>query len=209
MIWKQLPLGLFQTNCYVVVNQSKEGLIIDPGDEPEKVTRLLKEEGARPLAILLTHAHLDHIGAVDDLRKEWQIPVYVHKKERYWLTDPKKNGSAFFQGVDPIQLEPADHFFNGEGAMSIGAFHFDVFETPGHSPGSVSFYFKGYNVVFSGDTLFYGSIGRTDLYGGNEERLLASIETKLLTLPGETVVCPGHGFETTIQNEKETNPFLT
>ncbi|WEG14279.1 MBL fold metallo-hydrolase [Pullulanibacillus sp. KACC 23026] len=208
MKWTQIPLGVFQTNCYVLANESGEALIIDPGDEPEKVNKVIHHEGIKPLAILLTHAHLDHIGAVDVLRDEWKIPVYIHQEESDWLGEPEKNGSLYFEGVEPIKLKPADHVIKGETDRTIGGFRFFVFETPGHSPGSVSFYFADHHVVFSGDALFYGSIGRTDLYGGDAETLLSSIETKLLTLPEETVVAPGHGLETTIGHEKLTNPFL-
>jgi glyoxylase-like metal-dependent hydrolase (beta-lactamase superfamily II) len=157
---------------------------------------------------LLTHAHLDHIGAVDDLRHHWHIPVYLHKEEEDWLMDPDKNGSSRFPAAENISLEPADVLLEGEKTLEIGAFTFDSLETPGHSPGSLSYYFKETGVIFSGDTLFNGGIGRTDLYRGDADVLMESIESKLLVLPDETVVAPGHGFETTIGQEKETNPFL-
>lgn len=208
MHWIQLPLGLFQTNCYILINSLKEALIIDPGAEFEKVNHILEEEQAKPLAILLTHAHLDHIGAVDDLRHYWHIPVYLHKEEEDWLMDPDKNGSSRFPAVETISLEPADVLLEGEKTLEIGGFSFETLETPGHSPGSLSYYFKETGVIFSGDTLFNGGIGRTDLYLGDAETLMESIETKVLVLPDETVVAPGHGFETTIGQEKETNPFL-
>lgn len=208
MKWKQMPLGAFQTNCYIVWNESGETLVIDPGAEPEKIANYIIENRLKPLAILLTHAHLDHIGAVDVLREQWEIPVYVHELENDWLMDPEKNGSAHFPGFEEIRLKPADHLVNAEGSLSIGEFAFCMIETPGHSPGSISFYFPNHSVVFSGDALFFGSIGRTDLLGGDLGTLLSSIETKLLTLPDETAVCPGHGLETTVGHEKETNPFL-
>jgi hydroxyacylglutathione hydrolase len=208
MHWIQLPLGLFQTNCYILINSLKEALIIDPGSEFEKVNQVLEGEQVKPIAILLTHAHLDHIGAVDDLRNQWKIPVYLHKEEEDWLIDPDKNGSSRFPVAETISLKPADVLLEGERTLDLGAFSFDILETPGHSPGSLSFYFKDSGVIFSGDTLFNGGIGRTDLYRGDTEVLMDSIETKLLILPGETVVAPGHGFETTIGQEKETNPFL-
>lgn len=208
MQWTQLPLGTFQTNCYILWNESRESLIIDPGAEPEKVNNFLHEHGLNPMAILLTHAHLDHIGAVDVLREQWGIPVYVHDLEQDWLVDPEKNGSAHFPGFEEIRLKPADQLVKTEGELSIGTFFFSILETPGHSPGSLSFYFPKQSVVFSGDALFFGSIGRTDLLGGDFDTLLSSIKTKLLTLPDETKVCPGHGLETTVGHEKETNPFL-
>ncbi|HSU80605.1 MAG TPA: MBL fold metallo-hydrolase [Candidatus Angelobacter sp.] len=208
MHWIQLPLGLFQTNCYILINSKKEALIIDPGAEFEKVNHVLEEEQAKPIAILLTHAHLDHIGAVDDLRNQWKIPAYLHIEEEDWLMDPDKNGSSRFPGAEAISLKPADVLLEGEKTLTLGVFSFECLETPGHSPGSLSFYFKDKNVIFSGDTLFNGGIGRTDLYRGDAEVLMETIESKLLGLPDETVVAPGHGFETTIGQEKDTNPFL-
>ncbi len=208
MEWMQLPLGRFQTNCYIVWQENQEALIIDPGAEPEQVNQFLNNKGLTPQAILLTHAHLDHIGAVGDLRMQWGIPVYVHELEADWLLDPEKNGSAHFPGFEPIRLKQAERYFAKEEEIKISSFVFSLLETPGHSPGGVSFYFQDQQVVFSGDCLFNGSIGRTDLYGGNLDELMATLEQKLLTLPGETVVCSGHGFDTTIQHEKETNPFL-
>lgn len=208
MKWTQLPLGMFQTNCYVLTNEYGEGLIIDPGDEAETVNRVLREANVQPLAILLTHAHLDHIGAVDLLREDWQLPVYIHSNESDWLYEPEKNGSLHFPDFEEIVLKPADVIIEKEQMLTIGHFTFSVFETPGHSPGSLSFYFENDKVIFSGDTLFYGSIGRTDLLGGVQEVLLQTIEEKLLTLSDETIVAPGHGYETTVQHEKETNPFL-
>ncbi|MFC7393351.1 MBL fold metallo-hydrolase [Scopulibacillus cellulosilyticus] len=208
MNWTQLPLGAIQTNCYILENDNGEALIIDPGDEYEKVENFIKEKGLKPLAVLLTHAHFDHIGALDEVRLKWQVPAYLHTNESDWLGDPEKNGSAHFPIVANYQCKPAEKIINSEQDISIGSFHFQVIETPGHSPGSVSFYFKDKGVIFSGDALFYGSIGRTDLYGGDQSVLLESIHQKLLPLPEETIVAPGHGFETTIKNEKNSNPFL-
>ncbi|MBM7646359.1 glyoxylase-like metal-dependent hydrolase (beta-lactamase superfamily II) [Scopulibacillus daqui] len=208
MKWTQIPLGAIQTNCYILENESKDALIIDPGDEYEKIVSFIEENSLKPLAVLLTHAHFDHIGAVDQVRSKWKIPAYLHINESDWLQDPEKNGSAHFPIVENYHCKPSEEIIGSEQEMSIGSFRFKVLETPGHSPGSVSFYFKDKGVIFSGDALFYGSIGRTDLYGGDQEVLLESIHQKLLLLPEETIVAPGHGFETTIKNEKDTNPFL-
>ncbi|MFP3338659.1 MBL fold metallo-hydrolase, partial [Micrococcus sp. SIMBA_131] len=128
--------------------------------------------------------------------------------ESNWLSDPSLNGSKLFPVVDDISGKPADHLIEGEGDMTIGSFNFTVLETPGHSPGSVSFYFQDANVVFSGDALFAGSIGRTDLPGGNQKQLLKSIHNRLLVLPESTIVASGHGAATTIETEMTENPFL-
>ncbi|MED0704379.1 MULTISPECIES: MBL fold metallo-hydrolase [Aeribacillus] len=208
MKWMRIPLGLLQTNTYILTNDKNECILFDPGDEGEKLIEVLRKHQLTPLAILLTHAHFDHIGAIDDVRKVWNIPVYVHEKEQKWLGDPSLNGSGHFMNGKNVTVEEADEIIREEGSLTIGSFQFSLFETPGHSPGSISYYLEEANAVFSGDVLFKGSIGRTDLLGGNHEELLKSIHEKLLVLPEETIVLPGHGSETTIIEEMETNPFL-
>ncbi|MCP8616854.1 MBL fold metallo-hydrolase [Salirhabdus salicampi] len=205
MEWKRMPLGLVETNCYVL-QKGKEALIVDPGGDEEKIVSYIKQEELKPLAILLTHAHFDHIGAVDVVRDTFHIPMYVSKVESEWLGDPQLNGSQFFS-LPPVVVKEADHFIE-EGPHTIGPFAIRVVSTPGHSPGSLSFCFDEEGIVVSGDTLFHGSIGRTDLPGGDYEQLIDSITTQLLSLPAKTKVLPGHGPETTIEQEKETNPFL-
>lgn len=207
MEWKQIPLGPLQTNCYVLYNETMEGIIFDPGGNGPELNNWLKEVGIKPKAILLTHAHFDHIGAVDDVRSFWGIEVYIHEQEQDWLGDAYKNGSARWNQA--FSIKDAEHIIREEGTCTIGTFEFNVLETPGHSPGSLSFYHKASGVVFSGDALFAGSIGRTDLPGGNHEQLLQSIHQKLLTLPEETIVASGHGPITTIAQEMDGNPFLT
>lgn len=208
MKWQQIPLGSIQTNCYIVEKPDKSCLIFDPGGDAKKLFNLLTKRGLKPVAILLTHAHFDHIGAVNEVRDSYGIPVYVHKQEEKWLGDPALNGSQFFRLMEEVRVRPADHLLKTEGVMKIGEFEFTVFHTPGHSPGSVSFYFEQEGFVISGDALFQGSIGRTDLPGGNHNLLLKSIHDKLLTLPEETYVLSGHGPVTTIVDEMDSNPFL-
>lgn len=207
--WKQIPLGPLQTNAYVLYNENKDAVIFDPGGEGEKLNRWLKSEGLIPIAILLTHAHFDHIGAVDEVREIWGIPVYIHNKEKDWLMDPKKNGSAKYTDINNVKLKKADVLIKEEGNLEIGPFCFEVFETPGHSPGSISYYFSKLNIVFSGDVLFAGGIGRTDLTGGNYDVLIDSINTKLMKLPEKTIVGSGHGPLTTVRMEMDSNPFLS
>lgn len=208
MKWQRIPLGPLQTNAYILAGAENQCLIFDPGSEPGKLNSVIEKQGLKPAAILLTHAHFDHIGAVDAIRDRWNIPVYIHEKEKNWLLDPSLNGSQFFMTSKPITARPADHFISKEGELSIGEFTLQVYETPGHSPGSVSFYAEEIGVVFSGDALFAGSIGRTDLPGGNHDQLIKSIHDKLLALPEDTLVLSGHGPETSIEEEMEGNPFL-
>ncbi|TKC19900.1 MBL fold metallo-hydrolase [Robertmurraya kyonggiensis] len=207
MNWEQIPLGPLQTNCYIVADDKKNCLIVDPGEEGKKLINRLEQRKLKPQAVLLTHAHFDHIGAVDDIRNKYNIPVYIHINEKNWLMDPSLNGSQFFM-MGQIKAKQADQLITSEGEMTIGDFTFVVFETPGHSPGSVSFYFKNDGFVVAGDALFQGSIGRTDLPGGNHDVLINSIHKKLLVLPEETIVLSGHGDTTTIENEMDSNPFL-
>jgi glyoxylase-like metal-dependent hydrolase (beta-lactamase superfamily II) len=192
--------GRIEENCYLVW-QADTLLIIDPGADAEIIAEQIKKTNATPVAILLTHTHHDHIGAVDQLRDLYQIPVYVHPLEKDWLQDPVLNLS----GGQNITARPAEYELALK-EYTIGGITFNVRATPGHSIGSVSFVFDDF--VVSGDALFRGSIGRTDLYTGNLEQLLMSITTQLFTLPDELPVYPGHGDATTIEREKQTNPFF-
>lgn len=202
-----MPLGPLQTNCYILYDDT-HCLIIDPGADGKKLVHWLEKNRRQPLAILLTHAHFDHIGAVDELREHYDIPLYVHKHEKDWLENPRLNGSSYFFPDEPVQMKAPDRIIEEEGELTIGPFRLEILETPGHSPGSVSFYIKDRQVIFAGDTLFFGSIGRTDLSGGNHEQLLESIQTKIFTLPRETTVLPGHGPGTTVGRELLGNPFF-
>ncbi|MEH7380003.1 MBL fold metallo-hydrolase [Bacillus sp. JJ1533] len=208
MKWQRIPLGALQTNAYILANSKKECVIFDPGGDGQKLKLTLRQQGLTPIAILLTHAHFDHIGAIDDCLEQWNIPVFIHEKEKNWLKDPALNGSAYFIPGKEILSKVNPTILPKEGEFSVGDFSFDLFYTPGHSPGSVSYYCKALGVVFSGDALFQGSIGRTDLPGGSHEVLLGSIHKKLLTLPEDTIVLSGHGPETTIEAEMDSNPFL-
>ncbi|WP_270179263.1 MBL fold metallo-hydrolase [Alkalihalobacillus sp. CinArs1] len=208
MNWKQIAVGPVQANAAIVWNEKKEALIIDPGAEGRKISGEIESLGLEPIAVLLTHAHFDHIGAVDFIRNQYRIPVYLHKAEAKWLEDPKLNGSSLFPMVEDTVAKPADNLIQQEQTLTVGSFSTDIYETPGHSPGSVSFHFKELGVVFSGDALFQGSIGRTDLPLGNHEQLIESIHSRLLKLPESTIVASGHGPATTIEDEMMNNPFL-
>ncbi len=206
-LWTQ-PLGPIETNAYVLSNDQGQGIVIDPGMNPEPL--LAHIETLDIVAILLTHAHFDHIGGVEDVRKKTGAPVYVHDLEADWLTDPQKNGSArWSEMMDPIRCQPRDESLADGQRLSLAGITLEVRHTPGHSPGSVSFYLPEHRTVIAGDTLFAGSIGRTDLPGGDHATLLESIRQQLFVLPDETNVYPGHGSETTIGDEKKFNPFLS
>lgn len=202
------PVGPIQTNCYMIEDESKNCLIIDPGEEGSKLIQKVNENGLKPVAILLTHGHFDHLGAVDPVRDAFNIPVYIHEIEKDTLTDPVQNGSVRYPGLPQVKNRDADHLITEEGMMEVGPFRFDVRHTPGHSPGSVSFVFEDEGFAIVGDTLFSGGIGRTDLPGGDTDTLIKAIQEKLLTLNSEILICPGHGNSTTPQHAMDTNPFL-
>lgn len=201
-----MPLGALGTNCYIVHNEDK-ALIIDPGDEANKVVDFLDKKNLTPEAIILTHAHFDHIGAVDALRKRYSLSVYLHPDEEEWLTEPLYNGSGRLSRT-PIVTSPPDKWME-EGSMTVGSFTFNVFHTPGHSPGSVTIVFEDDGIVISGDALFQLGIGRTDLYGGNTEQLIESIQSKIYTLDETYTVYPGHGNPTSIGFEITHNPYVS
>lgn len=202
---KTMALGPLQTNCYMIYKYN-EVLIIDPGEEAEKVIYFIEENQLTPQAILLTHAHFDHIGGVDDLRHHYGIDVYLHESEAEWLEEPTFNGSGAFPRT-PVKTDRPDHLLTS-GELAIGSFTCEVKHTPGHSPGSVSFIFHDEQKVFSGDVLFKQGVGRTDLYGGSTNELVQSIRGTIYTLPDSFVVYPGHGVPTTIGDEKQNNPYV-
>jgi len=202
---KAFSLGPLGTNCYIVYKEAK-ALIIDPGGDAEQVISFLDKNDVEPLCILLTHAHFDHIGAVDELRNHYSIDVYLHENEKEWLTDAELNRSLLFTGVGFTTSAP-DHLIE-PGSIDIGPFHFDIIHTPGHSPGSVTFIFHDEKFIISGDVLFQSGVGRTDLPGGKFSQLVASLREKIYTLPEDFTVLPGHGGQTNIGIEKKNNPYI-
>ena len=207
---ESFSLGPLQTNCYLLTVQGetegkRKGIIIDPGMNPKRL--LDRIEQVEIEAILLTHAHFDHMGGVDEVRKEANCPVYVHDLEADWLTDSRKNGSMRWQDVTPpLATDPAEHALDEGMELKLIGHTFKVLHTPGHSPGSVSFVCDGH--IFSGDVLFRSSVGRTDLPGGREADLFDSIQNKLYKLADDTIVYPGHGPRTSIGYEKANNPYV-
>ncbi|MBM7542408.1 MBL fold metallo-hydrolase [Amphibacillus cookii] len=201
-----MSLGQLGTNGYIIY-QDDQAIIIDPGAEAERIRAFITKEALNPIAILLTHAHFDHIGAVDEIRDTYSIPVYLHESEAEWLTDPSLNSSKYFP-LGEITARPADGYFK-IGKMVIGSFKFEVVHTPGHSPGGVSFIFETDQLAFVGDCLFRMGIGRTDLPGGDHVTLIDSVRNKIYRLDANYKVLSGHGPETTIGYEKVHNPFVT
>lgn len=205
---KKLSLGLLGTNCYILFDDQQNALIVDPGSEAEVISQLIEEENLTPQAILLTHAHYDHIGAVDQIRKQYKINVYLHEREAVWLTDPMLNRSAISM-KDAIITDPPEHLLNEKTpSLNISTFSCSVIHTPGHSPGSVSYIFDQHDLIISGDVLFHRGVGRTDLPEGSFEELQHSLREKLYQLPDHYIVYPGHGEPTTIGEEKQLNPFV-
>ena len=200
-----LSLGPIQTNCYIIERDTSL-LIVDPGAEFEKMSTLINQLNKKVEAILLTHTHFDHIGAVDELAAALDVKVYVADEEKYWLSDPEANGSEKFKsyGLEEVVVWTKPEILH-PGHKTLGSFEFDIMHTPGHSPGSLTFIFEDFAVV--GDTLFKEGIGRTDLKEGNLQTLMTSIDA-LMTLPEETVIYPGHGPKTTLAYESAHNPFL-
>ncbi|MCB8121128.1 MBL fold metallo-hydrolase [Staphylococcus aureus] len=200
-----LTLGLVDTNTYFIEND-KAVILIDPSGESEKIIKKLNQINKPLKAILLTHAHFDHIGAVDDIVDRFDVPVYMHEAEFDFLKDPVKNGADKFKqyGLPIITSKVTPEKLN-EGSTEIEGFKFNVLHTPRHSPGSLTYVFDEFAVV--GDTLFNNGIGRTDLYKGDYETLVDSIQDKIFELEGDLPLFPGHGPYTTVDDE-QLNPFL-
>lgn len=207
MVMRTFPLGPFQCNCTVLVEPTtKEAVVFDPGDEYGYLASVLTELEARVVAILLTHAHIDHVGAVKPLQEETGAPVYLHRKETPILEGVPMQ--AQWTGLPCPELPRIDVWLDELQPLQLLGREIQLLFTPGHSPGSVSYYLAEESLLVSGDVLFHDSIGRTDLPGGDSQQLLASIRQRLWPLPDETVVFPGHGRQTTIGREKKRNPFV-
>jgi len=201
-----VAVGAFQANCYVLgCEATGEGLVIDPGSEPRRILDMVARMGLRVTAIVNTHAHVDHIGANLDVKNATGADLLIHEADEPYMKNSLKNLTL----LSPFSAKPGqpDRLLREGDKVEVGQeISLEVIHTPGHTPGGICLYGDG--ILFTGDTLFAGSIGRTDLPGGNLERLIASIRDKLLSLPGDTVVYPGHGPSSTIGEEKSFNPFL-
>lgn len=198
-------VGPVQTNCFFFFDENtREGIVVDPGDEAEKIKGYVKKKDIKVQAILLTHGHFDHIMAVEELKKEWDVPVYASQEERVVLENPQINLSV--QMGKPIELV-ANHYLKDGEELELMGQKVKCILTPGHTCGGMCYYFPGQGVLFSGDTLFQESVGRTDFPTGSMSTLIRSIREKLLVLAPATKVYPGHGMMTSIENEKMYNPY--
>jgi glyoxylase-like metal-dependent hydrolase (beta-lactamase superfamily II) len=198
---KRIPAGMYAANCYILIDEeNKLGCIVDPGGDEDIITEEIEKSNMQVKFILLTHGHLDHVEAVDALKQKYNIPVYISGKDKELM----KNRQSVFGELWNTTEE--DKEINDGDVLELGNLKIKCIETPGHTPGGMCFFVEG--VVFTGDTLFYGSIGRTDFPGGNHKELINSIKTKLMTLADDIVVLPGHERESKIKFEREHNPFL-
>lgn len=198
-------VGNLGTNCFLLKNsETNELAIIDPGGSAERILARIQKLQAKPTAILLTHGHFDHIMAVKELKEEFQIPVYALLEEEELLSDPEANLSGWSGGS---YTAPADTYLSDLQVFDVAGFSVQVLHTPGHTAGSCCYYIQEENVLFSGDTLFAESYGRTDFPGGSMAAMRRSIQRLLGSLPDETRVCPGHGQITSIEHEKRYNPL--
>ena len=207
MILEMLTVGPFQENCYIIGDEdSGAGAVVDPGDEAARIALAVEQTDLEVGSIIVTHAHIDHVGAVAALADEYACPVLMHAESEPVLKQLPTQ--AMMMGLKFGKVPAVDrHIGDGE-VLEVGELSLRSLYTPGHAPGHLAFYVEDEGVVLSGDALFAGSVGRVDLPGGSMEVLMRSIEERLLTLPNETRVFPGHGPQTEIGNERTTNPFL-
>lgn len=199
----QMELGNFATNTYIIYDENLDAVIIDPAAEAKKIISTIEKNNLKPKFVLLTHGHPDHVGALYELKEKYNLKVYINEKDQEML----ETNSTYFGpmlGLDIKDVKVDSYLKDGQ-ELSLGNLKFKIIETPGHTKGGVCILIE--NILFSGDTLFLGSMGRTDFPGGNEEEIFSSLK-KLMELPDETVVLPGHGPKTTIGYERKYNPYV-
>ena len=205
MKYETIVVGPLETNCYVVYcEETLECAIVDPGADPGKIIRFIAETGLTPSVIINTHGHVDHVGANRDMKEKYDVPLLIHEADSAILNHSFQSQLSFLLGAK--KSPDADAFFVEGQVIEVGHSGLEVIHTPGHSPGSVSLLADGF--LLSGDTLFCGGVGRTDLSGGSWSELEKSIREKILILPDGLPVLPGHGPSTTVGQEKDSNPFI-
>lgn len=205
MIVECLTVGPLMENCYILGDEkSKKSAVIDPGDEPERIVEKLKKKRLNCEYILLTHAHVDHVSGIKGVVEATGARVYIHKNDAFMLKAAPVQALAF--GMKPFMPPKIEKYLEDGEVIEFGDLKVKIIHTPGHSSGGICFLVE--NCIFVGDTIFQGSIGRTDLPGGNYNELINSVETKIWTLPDDTIIYPGHGPETTVGYEKKYNPFF-
>lgn len=206
MKYKEVVVGALETNCYLVYcEETLQCAVVDPGAEPERIFLEIAEAELKPVVIINTHGHVDHIGANRDMKDHFGVPLYIHAADSPMLGKIQQLELSLFLGAK--DSPPADHLISDGEEIKIGNSVLRVLHTPGHSPGSVSLLGDGF--LLSGDTLFFEGVGRTDLPGGSQKQLEKSLREKVMTLPDETVILPGHGPLTSVGQERVNNPFIT
>ena len=207
MIHEILPVGPLQCNCSVIGDEgTREGIVIDPGDDIDDVLALVRKHNLQVKQIVVTHAHIDHVGGAMKLRQATGAPILLNQNDSTLLK--MMDAQAAWVGMAPPGKIEIDHSLGQDDVVKAGSLAATVLHTPGHTEGSICLYFAGEKKLIAGDTLFAGSIGRTDLPGGSFKKIINSLHERVLALPDETIVIPGHGELTTIGQERETNPFL-
>jgi glyoxylase-like metal-dependent hydrolase (beta-lactamase superfamily II) len=208
MIHEVFPVGMLACNCSILGDEAThEAIIVDPGDDAKQVQRYLDKHGLKAKYIVITHAHIDHVGGIEDLKRATGAAVMMHGNDVPLYKEME--AQAEWLGVEPPAIADIDRLLKEGDRLRWGNLSLEVLHTPGHSPGSISLHVPGdHHRILSGDTLFQGSIGRTDLWGGSMDEILRSIQSRLMIFPDETPVFPGHGLPTMIGVERERNPFL-